>query len=540
MNSLTTPADATSAEATSSEATTPQNASEATTPSALTTLEDYKAQHKKTTLGTGRVRDAHNTAQTLTLDDIAQLRQLDDLLAAQKAAFLADCHPSLAERIHRVERVQKLLVDHQDAICDAISRDYGNRSKEETLMSEVLSCIGHCHYVIKHLSEWIKPQKRQVNALFMPARAMIEYSPLGVVGIISPWNYPLFLAISPLIFALAAGNRAMIKTSSSSVQLGKLLKQLFSQYFTPDEVSIITGSGPISDYFGCLAFDQITFTGSTAVGKIIMKNAAENLTPVLLELGGKSPVIVHPEMPVKDAAERIMFGKLWNSGQTCIAPDYAFVAQEQVENFIEQAKYWANKYYPTIKHNEDYTSIINDKQYKRLQDFIEDARSKGARIVELSKSTEDLSDVRKIAPLIITHLTDDMRIAQEEIFGPILLVYQYAHLDEAIAFINKRPHPLALYYMDYDTSRARYISERTRSGHFGVNDVITHFAQDDLAVGGVGASGMGKYHGHEGFVTMSNARSVLIRPRFYAIGLILPPFKPKRAVLKMLLKRTIR
>ncbi|MDR2853202.1 MAG: coniferyl aldehyde dehydrogenase [Burkholderiaceae bacterium] len=468
----------------------------------------------------------------------AKIQRMNDVLNLQKNAYAKNPMPSAKERIERLARLRQVLLKQQDAIASAISDDFGNRSIHETMLGELATCLAHIAYYSRHVGRWMKPCRRHIGLLHQPAKAWVQYQPLGVVGIIAPWNYPLLLSVGPLICALAAGNHAMIKMSSSSSRFGALLERLLGEVFPTELVAIVNGGGPISDAFGHLPFDQITFTGSPSVGKTVMQAAAQNLVPVLLELGGKSPVIVHPSMSLETVAERLTFGKFWNAGQTCVAPDYVFLPRGKTAEFLSRMQAFICKSYPTLRNNADYTSIINDSQYQRLKNSIEEARAKGAIVQEINPANEDLSGTRKIAPTFISHINDDMTVAHQELFGPVLLIHEYDHIDEAVAYINSRPRPLALYYFDYDMQRAKEIGRRTHSGHFGINAVVTHFAQDDLAVGGVGNSGMGRYHGFEGFVTMSNARSVMSKPRLYALRVILPPFGRIRQ--KIVLKFMIR
>lgn len=366
----------------------------------------------------------------------------------------------------------------------------------------------------------------------------MQYQPLGVIGIITPWNYPLLLSIGPLICALAAGNHAMIKISSSSGNFGRILEKALSEAFPQELVSVTNGGGAISDAFCRLAFDKLIFTGSTNVGKTVMSAAAENLVPLILELGGKSPVLVHPSIHLRDVAQRIAAGKLWNAGQTCVAPDYMFLPKGKTAEFIEHFRECVEEMYPDILHNPDYTSIINDRQYNRLQGYLENAREHGAQVVEVNPAHETFSDTRKVPPTLLTGITPDMRIMQEEIFGPLLPIMEYDQIDDVIEFINSRPRPLALYYFDFDQARADYVAQRTHSGHFGQNTVLTHVAQDDLPFGGVGASGMGKYHGPEGFFSLSHERSVMSNPKLYSLKFILPPFN--KPIHKLISKTLLR
>lgn len=465
-------------------------------------------------------------------------QHLNDMLEQQKQAYLRYPLPTAKERIDRLARLKRILVKYQDQFADAINQDYGNRSVGETKIGELLTCLEHIKYYSKHLTDWMKPSKRHVGIIHQPAKAWVQYQPLGVVGIITPWNYPLLLSIGPLICALAAGNHAMIKISSSSAAFGAVLEKALAEAFPQELVAVVNGGGKISDDFSHLAFDKMIFTGSTNVGKTVMAAAAENLVPVILELGGKSPVLVHPSIDLADVAQRLAVGKLWNAGQTCVAPDYVFLPRGKTADFLDHYKVCVEAMYPSIAHNQDYTSIINDKQYNRLQGYLEDARDQGAQIISFNPQQEDVDVVRKIAPTVLTGVTPNMQIMQHEIFGPILPIMEYDQIDEVIAFINSRPRPLALYYFDFDQARADYVAQRTHSGHFGQNTVLTHVAQDDLPFGGVGASGMGKYHGPEGFFSLSHERSVMSNPKLYSLKFILPPFN--KPIHKLISKALLR
>lgn len=448
---------------------------------------------------------------------------LSQTFMRQKQSYEAHPMPSAKTRREDLARLKQVLITHQDAIADAISADYGNRSSTETHIGELMTCLHHIDYYQKHLTRWMRPSRRKISMLHQPAKGWVEYQPYGVVGIIAPWNYPLLLCIGPLICALAAGNRAMIKLSGVSQQFGRLLKDILSHAF--DEVQVaVCASDDISEYFARLPFDLLVFTGSTAVGRLVMAQAAANLTPVILELGGKSPVIVHESVPMTDVAERLAFGKLWNAGQTCVAPDHVYLPRGKLDEFITCYERQASKMYPTLKDNSDYTSIIHDRQFAKLQSYLTDAKAKGANIIEINPGRESLVDTRKIPPTLVYGVTADMLLMQHEIFGPILPIIEYDDINAVINTINQGERPLALYYFDYDGKRADDVAHRTHSGHFGRNCVLTHVAQDDLPFGGVGASGMGKYHGPEGFFSFSHARSVMSSPKFYALRFIFPPF----------------
>jgi len=458
---------------------------------------------------------------------------LQRIFSAQRQAFRAAPRTSAGQRRERLQALSRALVRHQDALAQAASDDFGGRSADEFKMAELLFSLESLKYVRRHLAGWMKPEKRHVAALQQPGRARVEYQPLGVVGIIVPWNYPVFLAVGPLMYAIAAGNRAMIKMSGFTPRLAEVFRALIGEVFAEDEVAVITGRGEVSEAFPRLPFDQITFTGSSRVGAMVMTEAARNLTPVLLELGGKSPAIVHASFPLADAAERLSFGKCWNAGQTCIAPDHLYLPRGRGEEFVRLFTAQVAKLYPTLRDNADYTSIINDRQFARVQGYLAEARERGARVTEINPAGEDLSGTRKMPVTLVTGVTADMQLMRQELFAPVLPIIEYDHIGEVLDDIASRPHPLALYYFDYDDARAEHVIANTTSGGVTVNDVMAHAAADDLPFGGVGASGMGKYHGREGFLAMSNARAVMVKGRFYGLRHILPPFgKPAHRLIR--------
>lgn len=465
-------------------------------------------------------------------------QQLIQILQQQKQAYQLYPMPSAKDRIDRLNRLKAILVKYQDQFAEAISQDFGNRALGETRIGEILTCLEQIRYYRKHLTTWMKPEKRHISWLHQPAKGWVQYQPLGVVGIIAPWNYPLLLSIGPLICALAAGNHAMIKISSASAHFGKMLDKALSEAFPCELVAVVNGGGAISDAFSHLPFDKIIFTGSTSVGKTVMQAAAKNLVPVILELGGKSPVLVHHSMHMKDVALRVAAGKLWNAGQTCVAPDYIFLPKGKTAEFVEHFKTAVQHMYPNIANNQDYTAIINDKQYLRLHRYLEDAQLLGAKVIEINPKNELLSTQRKIAPTLVAGATTEMQLMQHEIFGPILPIMEYEDIEQVIDFINRRPRPLALYYFDFDQARADYVAERTHSGHFGQNMVLSHVAQDDLPFGGIGASGMGKYHGPEGFFNLSHERSMMSNPKLYSLKFVLPPFN--KPIHKLISKALLR
>lgn len=450
----------------------------------------------------------------------SELERLQSLLEQQRRAFQADPYPSAADRVQWLDALHRLLASNQQAIIEAISADFGNRSADETRLAEIMPSLHGIHYARRRLQRWMKPSRRSVGLAFQPASAKVVYQPLGVIGIIVPWNYPLYLAIGPLIGALAAGNRVMLKMSESTSATGLLLKDLLAQVFPEDQVAVVLGEADVGIAFSRLPFDHLLFTGSTSIGRQVMRAAAENLTPVTLELGGKSPAIVSANVPLADAAERIAFGKTLNAGQTCVAPDYVLVPRARIEGFIEAYRQVIRRFYPQLSDNPDYTSIINPRQQARLQDYLDDAQAKGARLLPLFEQSQD----RRMPHHLLLDVTDEMRVMQDEIFGPLLPIVPYDDLEQALAYVNARPRPLALYYFGYDKAEQQTVLERTHSGGVCLNDTLLHVAQDDLPFGGVGPSGMGHYHGHEGFLTFSKAKGVFIKQRFNASRLIYPPY----------------
>ncbi|QLC72839.1 coniferyl aldehyde dehydrogenase [Pseudomonas sp. LPB0260] len=449
-----------------------------------------------------------------------QIGALQASFARQRQAFAANPMPSAEQRIQWLKGLREALLAQQDALVQAISADFGNRSADETLLAELMPSLHGIHYATKRLKKWMKPSRRRVGLQFMPASAKVIYQPLGVVGIIVPWNYPLFLAMGPLVGALAAGNRVMIKMSESTPATSQLVKELLAQVFPEDLVSVALGEAEVGMAFSRLPFDHLLFTGATSVGRHVMRAAADNLTPVTLELGGKSPAIVSAEVPLRDAAERIAFGKTLNAGQTCVAPDYVLVPRERVEGFVEAYRAAVQGFYPQLADNPDYTAIINERQQQRLDGYLEDARSKGATVVPLFAEAQG----RRMPHCLLLDVNDEMQVMQDEIFGPLLPIVPYEHIDDAFAYINQRPRPLALYYFGYDKGEQQRVLHETHSGGVCLNDTLLHVAQDDLPFGGIGPSGMGHYHGHEGFLTFSKAKGVLSKQRFNAARLIYPPY----------------
>jgi len=475
------------------------------------------------------------TADIAYLQTLQQpLEELDRLFAAQRAAYAANPMPPADQRQQWLKALRELLSDERQALIDAISADFSHRSADETLLAELMPSLHGIHYASRHLKGWMKSSRRKVGMAFQPASAKVVYQPLGVIGIIVPWNYPLYLAIGPLVGALAAGNRVMLKLSESTPATGQLLKTLLGRIFPEDLVCVVLGEADIGVAFSRLRFDHLLFTGATSIGKHVMRAAAENLTPVTLELGGKSPAIVSRDVPLKDAAERIAFGKTLNAGQTCVAPDYVLVPQDRVGAFVEAYRQVVNSFYPTLADNPDYTAIINERQLARLNGYVSDATSKGALLIPLFEQGQG----RRMPHSLLLNVTDEMTVMHDEIFGPLLPIVPYQDLDQAFAYINQRPRPLALYYFGYDKREQNRVLQETHSGGVCLNDTLLHVAQDDMPFGGIGPSGMGHYHGHEGFLTFSKAKGVLIKQRFNAAKLIYPPYG--KSIQKLIQKLFIR
>ncbi len=448
-------------------------------------------------------------------------------LETLKSAFLTIPNPSAGMRIERLQRLHTALLAYQDRLIDAVDQDFNGRSNAETLMIELLPILEGIHYNKKNLRKWMKPSRRKTPLMLFGAKTKVHYQPLGVVGIVVPWNFPIFLGLSPLAGALAAGNLAMIKTSEFAPKTGEVMKQMISEYFTSDEVVVVNGGVEVATEFTKLPFDHIVFTGSTQVGSIVMQAAAQNLTPVTLELGGKSPAIIHEDFPIEEAAKRIAFGKGLNAGQVCVSPDYILVPNGKVDEFAEAFKNTISKHYPTMRDNPDYTSIITERQRDRLADNIADAKQKGAEVMVINPANEDFSGTRKLPMHVVKNVTHDMRVMREEIFGPILPLVPYETLDDAIQYVQSKDRPLALYYFDWDQSRVEKVVENTHSGGVCINEVMTHTMVDDMPFGGVGPSGMGHYHGKEGFLNFSKAKSIVIKGRFDASQYISAPWGNK-------------
>jgi coniferyl-aldehyde dehydrogenase len=452
----------------------------------------------------------------------------------QREAYLRHPYPSHDERIAHLRALDRVLVDNAAAIAEAISADFGHRAFEETMVAEVFVSVDGIRDVTKRLAKWMAPEKRHTSVLFASGHNRVIPMPKGVVGIISPWNYPLFLTVSPLTSVLAAGNRAMIKMASNSQHLCRLLADKLRAVIPEDVVAILPGVR--AQDFSTLPYDHLIFTGSADAGRTVMRAAAENLTPVTLELGGKSPTIVCDDFDVDEAASRILYAKYLNAGQTCLAPDYVMVPEDKRDAFVAAAKRIMPVRYPDIR-SPQYTSVIDEKSYRRLRATLEDARHKGAEIVPLIPSATFDDALRKIPPHLILGATDDMTVMQDEIFGPLLPVKTYRSLDEVIGYVNAKDRPLGFYVFTNHKATEDKLLSSTISGGVTINHCMLHVAQHDLPFGGIGASGMGQYHGHEGFLELSKLRPVFTAPRLPILKLFYPPYTKKhRAILDFLIK----
>ncbi len=462
--------------------------------------------------------------------DAAAMRALLD---AQRKAFMAELPVAAAIRHDRLERALKLLLEHKDGLVKALSDDFGHRSTEMSLVTDIMASVKPIKHAMKHLQSWMRPEKRSLDFPLglLGAKAHIEYQPKGVVGIIAPWNFPVNLTFSPLAGVLAAGNRALIKPSEFTPATSELMRTAFRQHFDETEIAVVTGGPEVGRAFSELPFDHLIFTGATSIGRHVMAAAAKNLVPVTLELGGKSPTILGRSADLAQATERVAMGKLMNAGQICLAPDYLLVPQENVQAVVAGLQAATARMYPTLLANDDYTSVISKRHRDRLEAHIADAREKGAEILEINPGNEDFSkqNTNKMPLTLIRNPTDEMTVMQEEIFGPVLPIKTYDQVDEAIAYINAHDRPLGLYWFGTDAAEERRVLDRTISGGVTLNDVLFHVSAEDLPFGGIGPAGMGSYHGADGFKTFSHAKSIYKQPKMDLAGLagFKPPYGEK-------------
>ncbi|MCD7107479.1 coniferyl aldehyde dehydrogenase [Rhizobium sp. DKSPLA3] len=458
------------------------------------------------------------------------MTDLDALLSVQRRAFTAALPEPPAVRIDRLRRAAAMIRDNAKTFCAALSQDFGHRSLAQSMLTDIAVPIGALDHAAKNLRAWSRPERRPLPfpLALLGARAHVEYQPKGVVGIIAPWNFPINLIMTPMAGVLAAGNRAMVKTSEYTPATNAVFEAVVGHYFAEDEVRFVSGGPEVGQAFAGLPFDHLIFTGATGIARHILHAAADNLVPVTLELGGKSPVIVGRGADIARTTARVALGKMLNAGQVCLAPDYMLVRDADEEAVVAGLKAAVARMYPTLLDNPDYTSIISDRHIARLAGLLEDARAKGARVEVVNPADEDFSagNGRKMPLHIIRGATDDMRVMQEEIFGPILPIRRFEDMADAIAQVHRRGHPLALYYFGADAREQRYVIDRTLSGGVTINDVLFHALPDDLPFGGIGPSGTGTYHGRDGFRTFSHFRAIYSQPRLDIASLagMMPPY----------------
>tara|TARA_Y100000385_G_scaffold61299_1_gene59902 strand:- start:25295 stop:26722 length:1428 start_codon:yes stop_codon:yes gene_type:complete len=458
---------------------------------------------------------------------------LNEILEKQKKAHLTEGPLSVETRKEWIDRCIALLIKYQNEIAEAISEDFGHRSTESSLLADVAGSIGSLKSAKENIKKWVKPEKRKVTPSILGllgAKLRLEYQPLGTVGVISPWNFPVTLTFGPLGSIFAAGNRAMIKPSEFTPKTSELMKKMFEEAFSEEEVAVFTGGPDLGEAFSSLPFDHLLFTGATSIAKHVMRAASENLVPVTLELGGKSPVIISKKSNFEVSVNRVMAGKTMNAGQICLAPDYVFIPKDKKEEFISQSKKVITDMYPSLKDNPDYTSVINQRHYDRLQGYVEEAKEKGFEVIEINPSNEDFSQqaYHKIPPTLIVDPDDSLSVMKEEIFGPILSVKTYDSIKDTVDYINSKDRPLGLYYFGDDKEEMQNVLENTTSGGVTINDVVFHVGQDNAPFGGVGPSGTGSYHGVEGFKNFSHTKTIYTQSKFDGLfGLFRPPFGSK-------------
>ncbi len=451
------------------------------------------------------------------------------LLDLQKRAQTKSGPPDARLRKDRLGRCVTLLLTHQDELLSALEADFGARSRDMSLLTDIAAAIAPARSASAQLEAWMKPQRRKVSPAalaLLGAKAEVRFQPKGVVGVMTPWNFPVQLSMDAIAGAFAAGNRVLLKPSEFTPETSALLARLIDLYFDEDELAVVIGGPDVGAAFAALPFDHLIFTGATSVGRHVMRAAAENLTPVTLELGGKSPVVVGRSADLAKTAARVMAGKTMNAGQICLAPDYLMAPRESIDGLVAAAETAVAKMFPTLKQNPDYVSMINQRHYDRVLGLIADAKAKGARVVEINPANEDFAqqEHRRIPPTLILDPTDDMAVMQEEIFGPVLPIKSYSEFDEPIDYINAHPRPLGAYYFGDDSAESEALLQRTHSGGVTINDVIFHISMDDLPFGGVGPSGIGAYHGHRGFLEFSHQKAIFRQTPSEIVAMFRPPY----------------
>ena len=461
---------------------------------------------------------------------------MQKILDRQKRAYLNDGLVSNEVRHDRLERAVNVIKKNEEKLVDAMSADFGHRSHHQSRFTDIASSIGPLRHAQKNLKRWRKSEKR--SAMFplslLGAKARVDYQPLGVVGVISPWNFPVNLTFTPLAGVLSAGNRCMIKPSEYTPETSKAMAEAISEEFDIEEIAVVLGGPETGASFSGLPFDHLLFTGATSIAKHVLSAASENLVPVTLELGGKSPVIVGESANMDATAGAIMAGKMMNAGQICLAPDYVFLPKTRVQEFVESSKKAVSKMFPTLLDNPDYTSVINDRHFDRISSYIDEAKQKGVEVVEINPANEDFRQQphNKIPPTLIIDPPEELQVMQDEIFGPVMPIKSYDQVEETISYVNDRPRPLGLYYFGSNSKEESDVLNRTTSGGVTVNDVVMHVAQEDLPFGGVGPSGMGSYHGEDGFKRFSHAKAIYTQTKLGAfLEALRPPYGD--SILKM-------
>ena len=467
------------------------------------------------------------------------LQEMESVLKLQKKLHIEEGPASIELRKDRLNRCIKMIKEYSDEIIDALQKDFGNRDPKSSFLTEIATTIGVLQHAIKNVDKWTKDEKRPSNVDrpffirmlmgFLGSKSYIKYQPLGTVGVISPWNFPVNLILAPLGGIFAAGNRAMIKPSELTPATSEVTKRMFEAYFDKSEAAVFTGDAEVGAAFSALPFDHLLFTGGTQIGKKVMKAASDNLVPVTLELGGKSPVIVDENADLSDVAKKVMRGKTMNAGQICLAPDYLMLPKGKSEEFAKASNEAISEMFADLKYNEDYTSVINERHYERINELVSDAKEKGAEVIQINPADEDFEqqELHKIPPTLVLNPTDEMKIMQEEIFGPVLPVKEYDDFDETVNYVNSKDRPLGLYLFSKDKNKEKKVLDNTTSGGVTLNDVIWHIGQEELPFGGVGPSGTGSYHGHDGFKEFSHAKAVYKQFSVDLMAQMMPPYKGK-------------
>ncbi len=467
------------------------------------------------------------------------LQEMESVLKLQKKLHIEEGPASIELRKDRLNRCIKMIKEYSDEIIDALQKDFGNRDPKSSFLTEIATTIGVLEHAIKNVDKWTKDEKRPSNVDrpffirmlmgLLGSKSYIKYQPLGTVGVISPWNFPVNLILAPLGGIFAAGNRAMIKPSELTPATSEVTKKMFEAYFDKSEAAVFTGDAEVGAAFSALPFDHLLFTGGTQIGKKVMKAASDNLVPVTLELGGKSPVIVDEDANLSEVAKKVMRGKTMNAGQICLAPDYLMLPKGKSEEFAKASNEAVSEMFADLKYNEDYTSVINERHYERINELVSDAKDKGAEVIQINPADEDFEqqELHKIPPTLVLNPTDEMKIMQEEIFGPVLPVKEYEDFDETVNYVNSKDRPLGLYLFSKDKNKEKKVLDNTTSGGVTLNDVIWHIGQEELPFGGVGPSGTGSYHGHDGFKEFSHAKAVYKQFSADLMAQMMPPYKGK-------------